>query len=63
MNDLLLYKELISFCNKHSATIENKFERKLKFDSFNTITTHEYNVTILPNEYNHSMNYTNQFVN
>ena len=30
----------------------------LKFDSFNTITTHEYNVTILPNEYNHSMNYT-----
>ncbi len=30
----------------------------LKFDSVNTITTYEYSVTLLPNEYNHSMNYT-----
>ena len=30
----------------------------LKFDSYNTIVTHEYNVTLLPNEYNNSMNYT-----
>mgnify|MGYP003126385561 CR=1 FL=1 len=30
----------------------------LKFDSFNTIHTHEYTVTINPNEYNSSMNYT-----
>jgi len=30
----------------------------LKFDSFNTIITHEYNVTLLPNEYNNTMNYT-----
>jgi len=30
----------------------------LKFDSYDTITTHEYNLTILPNEYNYSTNYT-----
>jgi len=30
----------------------------LKFDSFNTITTHEYNVTMLPTEYNLTTNYT-----
>ena len=30
----------------------------LKFDSHNTIRTHEYSVTLLPNEFNHSMNYT-----
>ena len=30
----------------------------LKFDSQHTITTHEYGVTITPNEFNHSMNYT-----
>jgi len=30
----------------------------LKFDSVNTITTYEYTLTIQPNEYNHSMNYT-----
>jgi hypothetical protein len=30
----------------------------LQFDSVNTITTREYNVTLLPNEFNHSMNYT-----
>ena len=30
----------------------------LQFDSFNTIVTHEYSVTLKPNEFNHSMNYT-----
>ena len=35
------------------ATIFN-----LKFDSQHTIKTHEYSVTITPNEYNNSMNYT-----
>ena len=30
----------------------------LKFDSFNNITTHEYNVTILPQEFNLTTNYT-----
>ena len=30
----------------------------LKFDSFNTITTHEYNITLLPNEYNFTTNYS-----
>ena len=30
----------------------------LKFDSFNTITTYEYNVNLLPEDYNMSMNYT-----
>ena len=30
----------------------------LNFDSQYTITTHEYNVTLLPNEYNHTMNYS-----
>ena len=35
MNDLTLYKELISFCNDNSDDIESKFERKLKFNSFN----------------------------
>ena len=30
----------------------------LKFDSFSNITTHEYNVTILPQEFNLTTNYT-----
>jgi len=30
----------------------------VKFSSVNTITTREYNVTLLPNEFNNSMNYT-----
>ena len=30
----------------------------LKFDSFNTITTYEYNVNLLPNEFNNTMNYS-----
>ena len=30
----------------------------LKFDSFNTITTHEYNVTLLPQDFNLTMNYS-----
>ena len=30
----------------------------MSFDSVNTITTHEYNVNLLPQEYNHSTNYT-----
>tara|TARA_R100000908_G_C3712951_1_gene118831 strand:- start:35 stop:913 length:879 start_codon:yes stop_codon:yes gene_type:complete len=30
----------------------------LKFDSHNTITTYEYNLTIQPNEYNYSTNYS-----
>ena len=30
----------------------------LKFDSFNTITTHEYSVKLLPQQYNYSTNYT-----
>ena len=30
----------------------------LKFDSQHSIVTHEYNVTLLPVEYNHSTNYT-----
>ena len=30
----------------------------LKFDSHNTITTHEYSVTLNPMEFNKSMNYT-----
>ena len=30
----------------------------LKFDSVNTITTHEYNVTLLPEEYNLTTNYS-----
>jgi len=30
----------------------------LKFDSYNTINTMEYGVTLDPNEFNHSMNYT-----
>jgi len=30
----------------------------VKLDSSNTITTHEYDITIQPNEYNHSTNYT-----
>ena len=29
----------------------------LKFDSQQTVTIHEYNVTLLPQEYNHTMNY------
>ena len=31
---------------------------ELKFDSFNTIRTYEYNVNILPQEFNHSTNYS-----
>ena len=31
---------------------------ELKFDSFNTITTHEYSVTLLPQSFNQSTNYT-----
>ena len=31
---------------------------ELEFGSYNTITTHEYSVTLLPNEFNTSMNYT-----
>ena len=31
---------------------------KLNFESYNTIKTHEYSVTIKPNEYNRTMNYT-----
>ena len=30
----------------------------LKFDSYHTITTHEYNVTLLPQHYNLTMNYS-----
>jgi len=30
----------------------------LEFDSYNTITSHEYNVVVRPNEYNHSTNYS-----
>ena len=30
----------------------------MSFDSFNTIYSREYNVTLLPNEYNHTMNYS-----
>ncbi len=30
----------------------------LNFDSVNTITSREYNVTLLPQEFNHTMNYT-----
>ena len=30
----------------------------LEFKSYDTITTHEYSVTLLPNEYNYSTNYT-----
>ena len=30
----------------------------LKFNSYHTITTHEYNVTLLPQDYNLTMNYT-----
>ena len=30
----------------------------LKFDSVNTITTHEYSVNLLPQQYNYSTNYT-----
>ena len=30
----------------------------LKFDSFNTITTYEYNVNLLPQDYNGTMNYS-----
>ncbi len=30
----------------------------LEFDSVNTIVSHEYSITIQPNEFNHSMNYT-----
>ena len=30
----------------------------LKFDSYHTITTHEYNVTLLPQDYNLTMNYS-----
>tara|TARA_X000001382_G_scaffold6363_1_gene5070 strand:- start:439 stop:1686 length:1248 start_codon:yes stop_codon:yes gene_type:complete len=31
---------------------------QIQLDSSNTITTYEYNVTLLPQEFNHSMNYT-----
>tara|TARA_B100000424_G_C22867004_1_gene461794 strand:+ start:166 stop:1068 length:903 start_codon:yes stop_codon:yes gene_type:complete len=31
---------------------------KLKFDSFHTITTYEYSINLLPQEYNYSTNYT-----
>ena len=31
---------------------------KLKFDSFNVINTYEYNVTLLPQDYNLTMNYS-----
>ena len=31
---------------------------EVKFDSFNPITTHEYSVTLKPNEFNKSMNYS-----
>ena len=40
---------------KYSDLAENY---TLKFDSANSITSHEYNVTLLPQEFNHSMNYT-----
>ena len=30
----------------------------LQFDSYNQITTHEYNVTLQPNEFNYTTNYT-----
>ena len=33
--DIKLYKELIEFCNDNGAKIEEKFQRKVKFDDFN----------------------------
>lgn len=40
------------------SDITNNTNYTLQFDSFNTIKTHEYSVTLNPNEFNHSMNYT-----
>ena len=42
--------------NASSSDLATNFT--LKFDASNTITTFEYNVTLLPQDYNHSMNYT-----
>ena len=33
--DIKLYKELVVFCNENRKKIEEKFERKVKFDDFN----------------------------
>ena len=40
------------------SDITNDTNFTLEFDSFNTITTHEYSVTLRPHEFNKSMNYT-----
>ena len=32
--DIKLYKELVVFCNDNGEKIEEKFERKVKFDDF-----------------------------
>ena len=40
------------------SDITNGTNFTLQFDSHNTIITHEYSVTLNPNEFNHSMNYT-----
>ena len=40
------------------SDITNNSNYTLKFDSYDTILSHEYSVTLNPNEFNHSMNYT-----
>ncbi|WP_046745347.1 hypothetical protein [Kordia zhangzhouensis] len=35
MNDIELYKELVDFCNANKDNIETKFDREVKFTSFN----------------------------
>ena len=40
------------------SDITNNSNYTLQFDSYNTIISHEYSVTLNPNEFNNSMNYT-----
>jgi len=40
------------------SDVTNNSNYTLKFDSYDTIFSHEYSVTLNPNEFNHSMNYT-----
>lgn len=46
--DILLYKELIDFCNKNRAIIETKFKRTLEFSDFNKVC---YEEIFLKNRY------------
>jgi len=42
--------------NYSDITVDSNFT--IELESYNTVRTHEYNATLLPTEFNHSMNYT-----